>query len=136
MLRLDQAAVAAEDHGALDDVLQFADVAGPMVGLKNRHASVGNAADAYAVLAGEAGHELLGEEGHILHVPAQRGNMDGNNIEAKIKVLTEVLALDAFLEAAVGGGQDPHINFDGAIAADALQFALLEDAEQLGLDLG
>ena len=39
VLRLEQAGVAAEDDGAFDDVLQFADVAGPVVGLKNRQAS-------------------------------------------------------------------------------------------------
>ena len=67
---------------------------------------------------------------------AQRGDLNGNDVEAEEKVLAKFLALDAFLEAAVGGGDDAHVHFDGAIAAHAFEFPLLQDAQQLGLDLG
>src|ERR1039458_4068962 len=52
---LQQAGVAAENDGALDDVLQFAHVAGPVVGLERGHGGVGNAHDAHTVFAGKAG---------------------------------------------------------------------------------
>ena len=62
--------------------------------------------------------------------------MDGDDIEAEEEVLAEFLALDAFFQPAVGGGDDAHIHFDGAVAADPFEFPFLEDAQQLGLDLG
>ena len=73
VLRLQQAGVAAKDDGALDDVLQLAHVAGPVMGLQRRQARVGNAVHARAVFAGEARHELMGEKGDVLLVLAQRG---------------------------------------------------------------
>ena len=39
-------------------------------------------------------------------------------------------------EIAVGGGDDADIHLDGAVAADAFEFALLQHAQQLGLDAG
>ena len=98
-------------------------------------AGVGNAAHADAVFAGETAHELLGEMGHVLPVFAQRRHVNGHDVEAEEEVLAEFLALDAFLEVAVGGGDDADIHLDGAVAADAFELALLEDAQQLGLDL-
>ena len=61
--------------------------------------------------------------------------MNGHDVEAEEKVLAEFLALHAFLQTPVGGGDDAHVHFDGAVAAHPLQFPLLEDAQQLGLDL-
>ena len=135
MFRFDQATVSAKNNGAFDDVLQFADVAGPVVGLKHGQAAVGNAAGADAMFSGEPGHELLGQERDILHVVAQRRHVDGDDIEAEIKVLPEFLALDRIFQTAVGGGEDADIDLDGAVASDALKFAFLQDAEELGLDL-
>ena len=59
----------------------------------------------------------------------------GTTFRRKNKVLAEFLALDAFLQMAVGGGDDADVHLDGAVAADAFQFTFLKDAQQLGLDL-
>jgi len=88
------------------------------------------------VFAGEALHELAGEVRDILHAVAQRRDLDGDDVEAEEQVLAEFLALDAFLEVPVGGGDDADVDLDGAVAADAFEFAFLEDAQELGLDLG
>ena len=61
--------------------------------------------------------------------------MDGDDVEAEEEVLSELLAVDTFLEVPVGGGDDADIDFDGAVTADAFEFAFLEDAEEFGLDL-
>ena len=125
MFGFEHAAVAAEDDAALDDVLEFADVAGPAVEFQDGHALVGDAADADAVLAGKAGHELAGQKGDVLLVLAEGGDVNGNDVEAEEEVLAEFPALDAVLEAAVGGGQDADIDLDGAAAAYAFKLALL-----------
>ena len=77
----------------------------------------------------------LGQIGDVFLVFAQGGDMDGNDVEAEEKVLAEFLAFDAFFQTAVGGGDDADVHLDGAVAAHALQFAFLQDAQELGLDL-
>ena len=37
-------------------------------------------------------------------------------------------------EIAVGRGDDPHVDAEGLVAADALELALLQEAQQLHLD--
>ena len=63
------------------------------------------------------------------------GTWMGTTLRRKKRSWRKFLALDAFFEAAVGGGENADIDFDGAVAADAFEFAFLEEAEQLGLDL-
>ena len=98
-------------------------------------AGVGKVADADAVFAGEALHELTGEVRDVLHAFAQGRDVNGHHVKAEEQVLAELLALDAFLEMPVGGGDDANIHLDRAVAADAFQFAFLQDAQELGLDL-
>ena len=50
-----------------------------------------------------------------------------------IEIAAKLVLLDEFVEIAVGGDDDAHIDLDGFVAADALDFAFFEDAEQLGL---
>lgn len=136
MLGFEAAAFAAQDDRALDDVLQFADVAWPGMAFEGFHASAGDAQDLHAVFAGEALAELIGQEGNILLVLAQGRDTNGHDVQAEIQILPEFFALDALFEVAVGGGNDPDIHFDGAIAAHAFEFAFLEDAQEFGLDGG
>ena len=80
MLGLDDVA-AGEDGGALDDVLQLADVAGPGVGLElglglGREGG-GRPGVALRVLA----EEVLGQEAHVAEALAERGHADGEDGE-------------------------------------------------------
>jgi hypothetical protein len=126
----------AEDDGAFDDVLEFADVAGPVVVVEGLEAGVAEARDMDAVLAGEALEEVLGEKGDILPAFAEGGDVDGDDVEAEVEVLAELLAGDAQFELAVGGGEDADIDLDGAGAPDPFELAFLEDAQEFGLDDG
>src|SRR6202011_175932 len=42
---------------------------------------------------------------------------------------------DHLFELLIGGGEDPDIDSDGAVASNALEFLLLQNAQQLGLQL-
>src|SRR5688572_1729875 len=87
------------------------------------------------MLPREALANMFGEKRNVFFALPQRGDQHRHDIEAKEKILPEFLALDAFLEVPVGGGDDAHVNLDGAIAADAFKLLFLQNAQQLGLEL-
>ena len=58
----------------------------------------------------------------------------GTTLSAVENLRGNVFLGDFFLQVAVGGGDDADVDFDGAVAADAFEFALLQDAEEFGLD--
>jgi hypothetical protein len=48
--------------------------------------------------------------------------------------LPKLVFFHALLEPAVGGGDDPHVDIDRAVAANALEFAFLQHAQQFALE--
>src|SRR5271170_3325967 len=64
---------------------------------------------------------------------AERGNRDGDYVEAVVEVLAKFAGLDCLFEIFVGGGQDARFEWDGVGSSDSLELFLLEDPEQLGL---
>ena len=79
-----------------------------------------DAVDSDTVLAGQALHELIGQEGYVFFALSQRWHRDGNNIQPEIEILAEFFASNALLQIAVGCGNDPHIHSNQPIAAHAL----------------
>ena len=59
--------------------------------------------------------------------------MDVDDVEPVVEVVAELLLLDAFLEVLVRRADDADIHLDRQVRADALELALLEDAQQLRL---
>ena len=59
--------------------------------------------------------------------------MDLEHVEAVVEVLAKLPLLERGLEVAVGGGDDAHVGLQSAGTADALELALLEDAQELRL---
>ena len=63
------------------------------------------------------------------------GTTIGKDVEAIEQVLAERPVADRLLEVAVGGGDDADVDLDRLRAAEALDDAFLEDAQQLDLHL-
>src|SRR6266704_1520648 len=78
--QLQHPAVTAEDHGPLDHILQFADVAGPGMTLERRQALIGNTMNLHAMLAGKALAELIGKQRDVLFAVPQRRNHDRHDV--------------------------------------------------------
>jgi hypothetical protein len=89
------------------------------------------AAVAFAVEA----QEVLCQQGNVVAPLAQGRHPDIDDVEPIIEVLTEVPFLDLLLEVAIGRRYDPHVRIDGLLASDALELALLEDAQDLDLNV-
>src|SRR5205807_896865 len=53
------------------------------------------------------------------------------DVEAIVKILAESAFRDFLRQTSVRGGDDPCVDFDRSVAADALEFTLLQDAQEL-----
>jgi hypothetical protein len=76
---------------------------------------------------------VLGENPDVFATIAQRRRGHGDDVEPVVQVLAEALVLHELGEILVGRGHDAHVDADGTRAAHALELALLQDAEDLGL---
>ncbi len=136
VVHLDDVA-AAEHHRALDGVLQLAHVAGPGVVLEHAAAaSSEKPRTALRVLRRVALQEVLGEQRNVLAPRGQRGDAHLDHVEAVVEVLAEAALLHLALQVLVGGGDEPHVDLDGLGAAEPLDLALLQHAQQLHLRRG
>ena len=85
------------------------------------------------VLARELLEEVIDEQQHVGLPLAQRRHEDREDVEPVVEVLAERAGGDRPLEVLVGRGDQPHVGLDGLGAADALELALLQHAQQLHL---
>src|SRR5947207_2618675 len=124
-----------DEHGALERVLQLADVARPRVRqqapVRLRLDGVGAALVLGTVAVEEGAHE----DRHVLAALAQRRHGDGHRVDAKVEVLAEAAVLHRLLGVAVGRREQAEVHGDGLGAADPPHHALLEHAQELGLEV-
>ena len=78
----------------------------------------------------EEGH---GEEGDVVPALAQGRDVDVHDVEPVVEILAESSLGYLLLEVAVGGGHDAHVGLYGLLPAHALEFPVLEDAQDLYL---
>ena len=124
-----------EDEGPLEDVLQLADVAGPLV----RHKPLlGGGVDPVNTAADprrELVEEILRQEGNILRSFTERRELNREHAEPVVEVFAERFLVDSLFQVAVRGGDDPDVDLPWGIAADSVELVFLQDAEELGLGL-
>src|SRR5208283_638023 len=122
-----------EEGEALDDVAQFADVAGPGI-----TAQIGDSFGCEefflpTVLRGDLAGEVGDEVRKILVALAQGRQGQRKDVHAVIEIAAKFVFLDEFVEIAMRGDDHAHVDFNGLVAANALHFAFFKDAKQLGL---
>src|SRR5208337_4802007 len=61
--------------------------------------------------------------------------MQRQNVQSVEQVLPEVFPGDFTLQVAIGGGNDPHVHLSGVHTANGLDFAVLDHAQNPGLEL-
>ncbi len=69
----------------------------------------------------------------VLGPLAQRGHAQVHHIQAIEQVFAEGAVLDGFRQVAVGGGNDADVDLDRLGAANAVDLAFLNGAQELGL---
>ncbi len=97
------------------------------------HGVGGNVLDVFVELAAESLHEVADQERDVFGALAERGDLDGKNIQAVVEVTAEGALGDALRKIHVGGGDDADVHALRAIAAEPLEFLLLKHAKKFRL---
>ena len=64
---------------------------------------------------------------------AERGQEDGDDVQAVVQVFAEPAVAHQLGEVRVGGRDDPHVDADRPAVSDAFELAFLQHPQQLGL---
>src|SRR5690242_13686474 len=129
-------ALGGEDHGALHDVFEFADVARPGIVLQERGGGGSRAGERFLKFAVEVLQQFKGKGDDVFIALAERRDVERYDIEAVVEVFAEAALRDRLLQASVGGGDQADVDLDEMGSAEAHEAAFFEDAEKLGLDAG
>src|SRR3990172_2308367 len=109
------------DDQALDQVPQLPDVPRPVVGKEVGERLHGDGLGALAVLQREDADEVLDQQRDVLLPPAERGHLDGDDVEPIEEIVAKAAGGDQIREVLVGRGDDADIGLDLLRAADALE---------------
>src|SRR5260370_6949819 len=93
----------------------------------------GNVLDTFIKAAAEFLHEVADQERDVFGALAERGDLDGENVQAVIEVAAEGALCYAFRKIGVGCGDDADVHALGAIAAEPFEFLLLKHAKKFRL---
>src|SRR6202030_1503532 len=99
------------------------------------HGVGGNVFDSFIEAAAEFLDKVADQQRHIFPALAQRGNLNGKNVEAVVQIAAKSALGDQLGKVAVGGGHHANVDALRAVAAQALEFLLLEHAKQFWLQL-
>ena len=123
------------DHDArvADDVFEFPDVAGPVVLAEQQLRPRGEAGNRLAELAGKAGHEMAGEQRQVSIAFQQAGGLELDHRKAIEQIFAKLLGGDHRAEITMGGGDDADVDLAGLQRTEALNFLILQGAQQLTL---
>ncbi len=119
---------AGQYHRPLDDVLQLANVARPVVGGQPLEGVVCNRPDRLSQGIPEMPEEMIHEQGNVLPPFAQRGDPYPHHVEPVEEILAEAAVGDFTIEVAGSGGEDPDVHLAGLRLADRAHLLVLEDA--------
>src|SRR5712664_556683 len=122
-----------QDHRALNNIFEFAHIAGPIVIHQKLQRGRGEVAQRLVVFLAIALEEVSEQRGHVFATVAQRRQPEVDDVQAMIQIFAEAPFAYEHQQFHVGGGDDAHINLNLFRAAQAHEFALLNNAKELGL---
>src|SRR5205085_4564850 len=117
-----------------DQVLKLTHVAGPIIFKQRVEKLRVQLQHSAAMLLGSLLGEVGGEQRNVLLTSAQRRQHERHDVQTIIEVTAKSARLDFRFEVTVGGSDESYINDDGLCAADALELALLQNAQELDLN--
>ena len=123
----------AHQHGAFDDVFQFAHIAGPVIAGQHVDGRRRNSPDVLRVFLGILLQKVIAKQQQIGLSLAQRRNEDREDIQSIVEILAERSLGDGCLKILIGCRDQTHIGVQRFGAADAFELAFLNDAQQFHL---
>ncbi len=109
----------------LQRVLQFADVAGPVIRKNGLQRIIRQLLDLLASLFRNPSQERIGEQRDILTPIAKRRKVDRDDVEPIVQVRAEVTAANLFLEILIRRSDYPNINRNRRRPSHRQRFAFL-----------
>ena len=82
---------------------------------------------------GELPAEVVGQRHDVVAPLAEGRQVDRHDLQAEVQVVAELAGRDQLFQGAVGGRDEPHVDLDRLVVADARDLLLLQHAEQLDL---
>ena len=123
----------AHDNGAINRVLQLADIAGPLELRQVSHGLAANAGDEAIFFGAESREKMSQQMRDVLAAHPQRRNRQRQHMQAIEQIFAEVSAFDALQQLAVSRGDDAHVDLYRLAPANRLDRAFLQRAKQLDL---
>ena len=110
-------ALAAEDQGVLQDVLQFANIARIIVVEQDLHGILSNRRRGNGSGSAEASHDMPEEQRQVPAALLQKGQFDAHDVQAVEQVLAKEAAVHKVPELSIGRRDDAHIHLVRAAGA-------------------
>src|SRR5688500_6040684 len=127
--------IPAQDHRALDGVLQLTNVPRPRVGREERECLRGDACDLLSDLRRRSRREAVCQHRNVLRAIPERRDHDRHDAQPIVEVLPERSGRRIRREVAVRGRDHAHVDADRRRSTDALELLLLENPKKLRLKL-
>ena len=119
-----------ENDRPLDEVLQFPDIARPLPVGQRSHGLGRYGFDVLVHFAGKPLHEMPRQQRNVLPALAQGRHLDGKNIQTVKQIAAKFVIEHTFCQVSVGRGDQTNVDLDGAVAAQALEFLVLQHPQQ------
>src|SRR5262249_18681579 len=127
---------ATDDNCSFYDILQFTDVARPVVRLECReHRWIELRGNVPSIFGRIFADEVLGQRQNVFLSIPQRRQVNGYDIQPVIKVFSKESFVHSLSQVYVRCGNDSDINLAWACLAERCKVTLLNHPEQLGLGL-
>src|SRR5262249_37587790 len=125
-----------ESDRALNDVLEFAYVPGPVISCQDITCTLGDGSDVFAIFTSRLSHEMVDEQRDIFTPLTKRRQMNFYHIEAVVEIFSKQSILHGFSKIHVGGRDDPDIHRRRMQTSEPFDLTFLQDAKELRLQFG
>ena len=115
------------------EVGKLTDIARPIVRFQLPNETALKRGCVAASACGKGLREVPGEIGHVFNALAKRRQGKRDDVEAVVEVAAKGAFANHGSKRSVGGGNDADIEIGGTVGSEALDLALLQNAQQLGL---
>src|SRR6266571_2892133 len=126
-------AAAFQDSNAFYSIFELAHIARPVIVFQHLQGFWCDPRQMLLFLSIKTSDKMRHQQRDIRQTLPQGWQSNGNDIEAPIQIIAELLAGHEVFKILIGGGDDTDIHFNGADAANALKLAFLEDAQNFDL---
>src|SRR5581483_8047854 len=130
-LELLRAVAGGADHRRLDDVLELADVAGPLGGLERAEPAARDRDARQVMVLARAVTEVLGQLDDVLAALGERWHADRHDLEAVEEVFPEAVLADRRREVVIARSDDTDVGTDRLRPGERVVLLRLEELEEL-----